>query len=185
MRVLKYKVGRKTMNQVYISYMRPILEYASTVWDGCTVGERNSLEQLQYEAARIVTGLTRSVSINKLIVEIGWLSLADRRTFQKLITVFKAKNKMLPESVNNLFPPFVRDINNYNLWNSDDYVTPIRRTELFSKSFIPSSLSLCNNLPTHVRELVSLKAFKCGLLNTMFKRPTVRRFIYAVHDHFL
>jgi hypothetical protein len=46
--------------------MRLIIEYASVVWDGCTIYDKQSLEQLQYEAARIVTGLTRSVSINLL-----------------------------------------------------------------------------------------------------------------------
>jgi hypothetical protein len=38
---------------------------------------------MQYEAARIVTGLTRSVSIDKLLNEIGWVSLSDRRKIQK------------------------------------------------------------------------------------------------------
>ena len=59
--------------------MRPLLEYAAVVWDGCTVYEKENLERIQYEAARIVTGLTRSVSIDNLMKEIGWVSLADRR----------------------------------------------------------------------------------------------------------
>ena len=34
------------------------MEYSSTVWDGCTAYEKDSLETVQNEAARIVTGLT-------------------------------------------------------------------------------------------------------------------------------
>jgi hypothetical protein len=35
-----------------------ILEYSCEVWDSCTVADAGRLEQLQLEAARIVTGLT-------------------------------------------------------------------------------------------------------------------------------
>jgi hypothetical protein len=83
MRALKFQLKRSTLNQIYISYMRPILEYASIVWDGCAAYEKQSLEQLQYEAARIITGATRSVSIDCLVKEVGWVSLSDRRTIQK------------------------------------------------------------------------------------------------------
>ena len=63
--------------------MRPIFEYSSVVWDGCTNYENDKLDKLEYEAARIVTGLTRSVSIANLNKEIGLLSLRDRRKLQK------------------------------------------------------------------------------------------------------
>ena len=69
------------MNQIYVSFLRLLLEYATIVWDGYTQYEKKQSEQIQYEAARLVTGLTRSVSIEKLVKEIGWLSLSDRRKF--------------------------------------------------------------------------------------------------------
>ena len=47
--------------------MKPILEYASVIWDGCNLYEKQNLEKLQYEAARVVTGLTKSCSIERLI----------------------------------------------------------------------------------------------------------------------
>jgi hypothetical protein len=45
MRALKFQLKRSTLNQIYISYMRPMLEYASIVWDGCAAYEKQSLEQ--------------------------------------------------------------------------------------------------------------------------------------------
>ncbi len=75
--------------------MRPIIEYASVVWDSCTNYEQESLEKLQYEAARVVTGLTRSVSIDNLLKEIGWVSVKNRRNMQKLTIVYKEKNRNL------------------------------------------------------------------------------------------
>ncbi len=72
MKKMKFQLSRTSLNQIYISFIRPVLEYASVVWDGCTEYEKDSLEKMQYEAARIVTGLTRSVSLYKLKHEIGW-----------------------------------------------------------------------------------------------------------------
>ena len=65
MRKLKYTFSRIALNQIYISYARPILEYSSIVWDNSTVEQSNSLEKLQNEAVPIVTGLTRSVSLER------------------------------------------------------------------------------------------------------------------------
>ena len=57
-----------------------------------------------------MTGLTRSASIENLIKEIGWLSLSDRRHFQKALTVFKIKNGLAPDYLNdNLLSPLVSD----------------------------------------------------------------------------
>ena len=58
MRKLKFTMHRKALNQIYLSFLRPLMEYASSVWDSCAAYEKDSLEKLQNEAARIVTGLT-------------------------------------------------------------------------------------------------------------------------------
>ena len=69
MRKPKYVSSKRALSQTYISFIKPVLEYASIVWDGCTVEQHNSLEKLRNEIARIVTGLTKSVSLNRLYNE--------------------------------------------------------------------------------------------------------------------
>ena len=97
MRKVKFQIRRDSLNQIYTSFIRPILEYASVVWDNCTCSEKENLEKVQNEAARIVTGTTRSISLSKLYKEIGWLSLSDRRKYQKLILAFKINHGMTPK----------------------------------------------------------------------------------------
>jgi hypothetical protein len=80
MTALKFKLKRSTLNQMYLSYMRPILEYASAVWDDCTNYEKETLEKLQYEAARVVTGLTRSVCIDSKSFKRNRLGITRRQT---------------------------------------------------------------------------------------------------------
>ena len=138
MRKLKYSVPRKTMNQIYIyiSFLRPILDYASVVWDNYTQYEKDRLEKMQIEAARIVIGVTRSISLNTLYTEIGWLTLDDRRTYQIIALTFKIQNNMVPDYLSDLL---LRSAENpqYNLRQQNNVLT-LLRTSLFERSFIPS-----------------------------------------------
>jgi hypothetical protein len=168
MKMLKFKLKRTTLNQIYISYLRPILEYASVLWDSCTNVEKETLEKMQYEAARIVTGLTRSVSIDKLLKEIAWVSLSDRRKIQKLVLVYKEKHGFLPTYISELFPPMVNENNHYDLRNNSNYLTVQRRTEIYSRSVIPSCVKLWNELSQTIRDAPNLSNFK-NLMKNHFK----------------
>ena len=64
---------------MYMSYMLPAIEHASIVWDGCSEQDSQTLQKIQDEAVRFVTGLTRSVSLENLYKECGWATLSQRR----------------------------------------------------------------------------------------------------------
>ena len=66
MRKLKYKLDRKSLETIYLTFIRPLLEYGDIVWDNCTQYEKQELDKIQNEAARIATGTTKLVSINSL-----------------------------------------------------------------------------------------------------------------------
>ena len=42
---LKFKFTRVALNQIYFSYVLPILEYSSVVWDGRSSQDSNALEK--------------------------------------------------------------------------------------------------------------------------------------------
>ena len=77
-RKLKFQLDRKSLEIIYTSFIRPLLEYSNVVWDNCTQYESNDLEKIQNEAARIVTGATKLTSLQSLYIENGWESLASR-----------------------------------------------------------------------------------------------------------
>lgn len=66
MRKLKFQLDRESLEIIYISFIRPILEYADTVFDNCTQYTKTELDKIQNEAARIVNGTTQLVSIQSL-----------------------------------------------------------------------------------------------------------------------
>ena len=71
LRKLKFLLDRESLNRAYVSFIRPILEYANIVWDNCRQYGIDLIEKIQIEASRIVTGITRLVSIELLYREIG------------------------------------------------------------------------------------------------------------------
>ena len=38
----EYQISKQTLNTLYCTYIRPLLEYASDVWDGCSQTDENS-----------------------------------------------------------------------------------------------------------------------------------------------
>ena len=163
MRKLKFTLNRKSLNQIYLSYILPILEYSAVVWDGCSVECSDSLQKIQNEAARIVTGLTRSVSVTNLFRECGWKPLHVRRETQKLCFMYRVAHNMTPSYINDLIPPMVGENNNYQLRNQANFRIPYCRTTNSQKSCIPSSLNLWNNLDMSTRNSDSLSSFKRAL----------------------
>lgn len=107
--------------------------------------------------------------------EIGWVSLADRRKIQKLTLVYQAKSGTLPVYLQEIIPPVISTTTNYNLRNNSNFITIPRRTELFSKSFIPSAIDLYNNLEHNITASPSISAFKANL-REKFKGPVVPKY---------
>ena len=55
-----FRIRMKHLSKLYIAYVafiRPTLEYASIVWDGCFAHDIEKLEKVQISAARIFTDL--------------------------------------------------------------------------------------------------------------------------------
>ena len=48
----------ETLSKLYLTFIRPVLEYANVVWGNCKNYEKQELDKIQTEAARIVTGAT-------------------------------------------------------------------------------------------------------------------------------
>ena len=176
MRKLKYRFSRQALNQMYISYIRPILEYSSIVWDGCSEQDKPALEGLHYEGARIVTGLTRSSSIANLYKECGWDSLANRRYFQKLCFRYKCTNNLIPDYISDIIPPLVGEVSNYPLRNRDNLTNLHTRTETSRRSCIPSSVAYWNGFQSDIRELDTFLSFRHVLKDTVLTGCNVPSF---------
>ena len=92
MRKLKFDLDCKSLEIIYSSFIRPILEYADVIRDNFSYQEKQKLEKkIQIEAARIAVGATKLVSIQKLYEEVCWERLEIRRWRHKLFFFFFIK----------------------------------------------------------------------------------------------
>ena len=107
----------------------PLLEYACELWDGCTEQEYNKIEQIQHEAARIITGLPKFSSLESLYCETGWEPLHSRRR-RKLNMFYKIRKNNAPSYLYDCLLPFGGKENAYNLRNQTEYSNPLTRLQL-------------------------------------------------------
>ena len=160
MRKLKFLLDRKSLETIYISFIRPVIEYADIIWDNCTQTDKQELEKIQLEAARISTGATKLISVQKLYEETGWEPLEIRRKKHKLALFYKMYNHLTPPYLSSLVPPLISNFSRYNLRNANDIQTIDSRTTLYFNSFLPSVIRDWNSLPHGNRNADSLNSFK-------------------------
>ena len=165
MRKLKYSISKNALNQMYMStyvyvYMLSVVEYASIVWDGCFEQDSQALQKIQNEATRIVTGLTRSVSLENLYKECGWATLSQRRQQHKLSFMYNVNSGMVPSYIQDLIPPLVSEISDYPLRNNRNISVPLNPTGISQKSCIQSAIRLWNSLDDNLKDISILPTFK-------------------------
>ena len=165
MRKLKYFISRNALNQMYMSYLLPVVEYSSVVWDRCSERDSQTLQKIPNEAARLVTGLTRYVSLENLYKKCGCLTLSQRRQQHQLSFMYNVNAGLVPSYISDLIPPLVKEISDYPLRNNRNISLPYNRTNISQKSCIPSFIRLWNGLEDDFKNLSTLTTLKkiCNL----------------------
>src|SRR5437868_15226301 len=77
--------------KAYLSFVRPIAEYCSSVWDPHTTSQNKCIEHIQKKAIRVVTQNFdwKKTSSSKLLLERKWVTLETRRKISRLCLLFK------------------------------------------------------------------------------------------------
>ena len=190
LRKLKFRLPRKTLENLFKSLVRPILEYGDVVFDDNSVALSQRIEAIQFDAARTCTGSLISTNRNSLLHELGWNTLADRRKNHKLILYYKIVNHLTPQYLYELLPRRVADISNYSLRNAQHRSLVPTRTTRYKSSFLPSTTILWNNLTDRIKLSSSLPSFKLNLNNSTTLPPppawfyTGSRYANILHTRF-
>ena len=157
MEKLKLKLDRKPLESIYIAFIRPLLENADVIWDNCSNYEKDELEKVQIEAARISTGAFKRISINNIYKEICWDKLQKRRGDHKLTLFYKIYNNLTPNYLSSLIPQQVETT--LKMHKTSETSEPEQACKVIIL-FLPSTLRQWNNLSIETRQLNSLNSFK-------------------------
>jgi hypothetical protein len=125
--------------------VRPLVEYASPVWDPHHQTDIRKLECKQRRAARFVLSSQHNVSsVTAMIQRIGWRSLEDRRRDARLTMLYKIDRKLVAISkTNRLNRPRRRLRQSYD----NAYQVPRCRIDVRNMSFFPRPVRDWNALP--------------------------------------
>ena len=135
MQKLKYKLDRRTLENIYFTFVRPKLEYASIIWDDCTEGNKLKLENVQLGFARVVTGAKRGTSHELLYNETSWPTLSSRRNNVKIKFMHGVVHGKAPDYLCNLIS--LTDDNDvaYDFRNMENVTQFSFRTEKFRNRY--------------------------------------------------
>ncbi len=163
LRSLRNIVPTDTLIQIYNAIFLPHLDYGDAVYDSASQTSKYRLQKLQTRAARLIMRLimvsgprtSRNLMFNKL----KWLSIQQRRDFQKCILVYKCRMGLAPQYLCDMF--IANNSNrSYDTRNATQLRATITRTAYYYCSFTVSGLNLWNSLPNHIKECASLSSFK-------------------------
>ena len=194
-RRLRLVVPRTIRESLYKALVLPIVEYGSVLFDNCSAFLKQRLERLHRNASVIVTGAFKNTSYAKLLEELGWDTLDDRRKlsrlclFKKMELSKKAHNENKLEDVlvqpylYELLPGTVSDRSGYVLRNAGKIDNVKSRLIISYNSFIPKTIRDWNtlfiafwdieNTNTSLQNAGTLDSFKARYKKEYLKTPNL------------
>ena len=166
-----------TKLQLYKTFVRPVLEYGSVIFDNCSNNSSEAMESVQRQAAIAATRAYKNTSNTYLLPECGLESLQDRRTKAKLTLMFKIRRGKTPDYLRILLPKDVGENQAYNLRNSQNIRLPKITKNYFLKSFIPSTIKSWNLLSENLRNIAEVDTFKQNLSTIYGKVETYKPYL--------
>jgi hypothetical protein len=142
----------------YNAYIKPHIDYGSTMWDGCAEVHMKKLNSLQRRAAKLILP-DPSLSTDEKLEHIDIFSLKEQHLYNKGAFMFKVFNGDVPEYILDLYS---RSQSRYP--NSrNDLILPRPRIDLFKNSISFSGSFLWNSLPTNITSSTSISHYKKAL----------------------
>ncbi len=93
----------KLKKTAYITLIRSALEYSTAVWDPYLKKDTDKLEKLQRKSDRFTTSnYDKTSSVTKILSDLGWSKLADRRRDLRLVLLYKVVKGQVTVSADSL-----------------------------------------------------------------------------------
>ena len=142
----------------YNSLVRPLLEYASPVWDPYTKLNIDKIEMVQRRAARFATNRYHNTSsVTNMLSTLQWRSLADRRVDARLCLMFKIVHGLVEIPHQKYLIPFTRSSRiHHNL----AFQIPHSKADYHLFSFFPRTIRVWNTLPLSFVNSPNIEIFK-------------------------
>ena len=149
---------KKFKETAYISLVRSVLDYSSTIWDPHLKQDIDRIENIQRRAARFVqSDYTRTSSVTSMMEELGWKPLHERRREQRLTLLYKIVNDLVAIPADQHIT-----YNNRRLRHGHNKQLKIVtvNSEAYRNSFFPRTIKDWNKLPQSAIDCNTIDSFK-------------------------
>lgn len=141
----------------YLTFIRPKLEYASSIWSPSQAYLGNKLEAVQNRAARFISSqYSNNISVSALKQTLSLPLLESRRTIARLCLLHCFFYR--PQGRHPLLKPPSRTSSRLN--HSRPIARINSRTSAMNNSFFPHSIILWNNLPNDIAACSNRSTFR-------------------------
>ena len=152
--------------KLYLTLVRPHLDYATAAWDPYTSKNVSAIEKVQRRAARFVTNTYGwETSVTKLLNQLKWGSLKDRRETHRLTCLYKMINGQLDidhKSYTNPKPDRRRR------GHPNQFEIRHTRSDVYANSFFPRTVQTWNSLQCTTVDSTSPFSFKSAVTKELF-----------------
>jgi hypothetical protein len=152
----------QVLKHAYITYVRPVLEYASSVWSPHLLKHINAIERVQKQFTRRIPSLS-DLTYPERLAAIDLEPLELRRLKADLILYYKCLNNLIALPSGEYFCQ--SQLNSQTRAGGNRLMRPACSTNRFQNDFFNRCLACWNFLPVNVVNANSLSVFKCLLSN--------------------
>ena len=150
--------NKKIKETAYKTYVRPQVEYCSSIWSPWQAYLNKRVEQVQRSAARYVyNDYLHTNSVTQMISQLNWQTLEQRRKIIAVTYLYKIQHNLV--YIDHLHLTTTRNLN---------FLIPYSRTQYHANSFFPRTIRLWNRLPLSTQSSPSLEIY-AGRLDPFFK----------------
>ena len=157
---LKKYVQYRHLRMFFNAQVMSHLNYASTLWDGCSQLIFKKINSIHRRAVKKITN-NQTLNTDQKLQTLTILPLKKQLEFNKLLLIHKIYNEKTPSYLYNTITKASCRYYSKNL------IIPKPKLDLYKTSLSFSGATLWNELPNSLKSITSINSFKRKLLNLM------------------
>ena len=152
------KFDRKLLRSLYLTFIRPLLEFAVPVWSPYLKSDSDNIERIQHRATKLVSSI-RHLSYEKRLIALNLTTLSERRKRGDLIQMYKIMHNLDKLDKCNHF----QIINNQLRGNCFKYHKEITKHQHRENFYFNRTANLWNSLPNSITQSPTVNSFKAAI----------------------